>query len=355
MPKKNNGSAIPCDPEAEAKVIGTMLENQEAIGQAGKFLCAEDFWDEVAGAVLTACLDLLAKGAPVNRESILASRDSWAQEVSPKDITRYMDWAIPLADAVEFASNISRVKNASILRQLMGLGNKILKDIASDEADALAVLQDTRALIDTIETGTRTLPPRIVGLEIATTNPRSYRMKLSNGKSVSISIDDLLSPGKVKRIVTNALDFVPALPKDWEGFIRRLMQTASVCQTSGVDVTLDVLDAIKELFAVRGEAKAGSDLRTGSYATDMIGGREYYLFQKRAVVNHIKQQVQRDIDSVQLWRVLQQWGALDNKDGKPISKRIGEDSRTGLWGLPATAVDEQAMVDEAEIEDMPWD
>ena len=350
--RKSNGPAIPCESEAEGKIIGTMLGNREAIEQARKFLSAEDFWDEAAGAIFTACVQLLEKGEPVTQESILEFQDT---EVSTKDLRHYISWAITLADAVEFASNVSRVKNAVILRHLMSLGNKILKDAVTEDADAAVILQDADSSLNAIQRRATMLPPRIVGLEIVTTNPRSYYIKLSNGRRAGISIDDLLNAGRVKRIITNALDFVPALPKDWETFIRRLMQTASVCPASGVDVSLDVLDAIRDLFAVRREAKAASDLRTGSYVMDEIDGKQYYLFQKRPVVDYVKQHLTKDIDSVQLWRIVQDWGAINNKEGKLLSKRVGEDTRTGLWGLPASVVVGSDQSAGEEEDDLPWD
>lgn len=354
--KKKNDTGIPYDIEAEASVIGTIIENAEALEQGARFLTGEDFWDETAGAIFDACLALRANQT-VDKQSILALLNG-IEDVDRKQAAEYIDRGPQFANAVEFSSNVSRVKNTSILRQLMNLAKKVLTDITVDEADGNIILQDTRSLVTNIEAGAMALPPRIVGLEIATTNPRSYVMKLSDGREVNLGIEDLMSSGKVKRVMTNALDFVPALPKDWDSFLRRLMRSASVRPASGVDLGLDVLDVIRDLFDARGEARAGSDLRTGSYTIEEIDGKQYYLFQKRAVTDYVKQQLKRDIDTVQLWRILQQWGAIDNKDGKAISKWIGGDSRHGLWGIPVSVVDEEQDISPegvGDIKDLPWD
>ncbi|MBW2650989.1 MAG: hypothetical protein JRC66_08315 [Deltaproteobacteria bacterium] len=336
MTKKQ--TAIPFDLYAEESIIGTIIENNNALKQAARLLAPEDFWDEGTAMVFNTCIRLFDKGEKVDKNLVVNTlrEEETLEDIGGED---YISKLIKSADAVSFSSNVSKIKAQGVLRELMAMANKTLKDISKENPDVNAILQEIRAGIASLEARMDGLPPRIVGLEIATTNPRSYRMKFSNGEEVPIGIEDLLKVSRVKQIITNVLDFVPALPKDWEKFVRMLMQTASRRPTSGVDLTGDVLDVIRDLFEARGEAKAASDLRTGSYARDVINGKEYYLFQKRAVVEYIKQQLKKDMDTVQLWRMFQQWGGIDNKDGKPIFKRIGNDSRTGLWGLPSLLIE----------------
>jgi hypothetical protein len=334
MSKKNEG--IPFDLYAEESVVGTIIENASALKQASHLLTVDDFWEESAAAIFNICVRLLDHNKEIDRTLVV---NALREERALEDVggENYINKLIKTADAVSFSSNISKVKNQSMLRGAMTLANKTLKDISGDNPDASVIIQEMKAGIAGLETAG--LPPRIVGLEIATTNPRSYRMKFSNGKEVSIGIEDLLNSRRVKQLITNVLDFVPALPKDWEKFVRQLVQTASRKPTTGADLTQDVLDVIRDLFDARGEAKAASDLRTGSYAKELINGKGYHLFQKRAVVEYIKQQLKKDMDTVQLWRMFQQWGGIDNRGEKPLSKRIGNDTRTGLWGLPSLLIE----------------
>lgn len=342
MAKKH--TAIPFDAYAEESVVGTIIENPEALSHASQVLAAEEFWQEELVTIFRVCIGLRDKGIDVNRQSIINTlqQEKELQEVGGEE---YIAKLLKSADGVTFSSNVSKVKSQAILREVAALANKILKDISTNSTDASSLIQETKATLSDFEQRMRSLPPRIVGLEIATTNPRSYKVKFSNGNDVSIGIDDLMSVRRVKQIIINQLDFVPALPRDWEKFLRSLMEAAPKRAVTGVDLTEDILEVIRDLFEARGEAQAASDLRTGAYATYRIGGKNYYLFQKRAVVEYIKQQVRKDMDTVQLWRIIQQWGAIDNQGGKPLCKRIGNDVRHGLWGLPALLID---AVDEVE-------
>lgn len=336
-PKKGSRAAIPMDTDAEESVIGTIMVNAEALKRASSILSIEDFWHDETARIYSACvalLDIEGKAEKTPVINILKSQEIF-EDVGGEE---YIDRLLSSSDAVCFASNVSKIKNLSVLRSIMHMSNKALKDISENNADATTMLETMEAEIGSLAAKSKGLPPRIVGIKLSTTNPRSYKLKFSNGEEVGLSIENLMKAAKVKESIINALDFVPALPKDWERFIRQLMDRAERETTEGADLTLDVLDVIRDMFDAKGEGGEASDMRTGAFAIETIDGKEYYLFQKMAAVNHIRQYLDRGMDTVQLWRLVKGWGGIDSKDGKPISKRIGDSSRTALWGIPSKVV-----------------
>jgi hypothetical protein len=329
------------DTEAEEIVLGTIIQNPEALRRASEMLSPDDFWGEQTEQIYSTCISLFDTKGAVDKNTLISTLKTQGilDQVGGE---KYIEKLVSAANIVLFPSNLSKVKNLSILRAIMHFANNVLKQI-SENQDANQLLQQMSAEIGSLERRITKLPPRITKLQIHTTNPRSYKIIFSDGREVDINIEDIMSPKKVKEKIINTLDFVPSLPyeaKDWEKFVKYLMDNAEVIAQNSVDLNKDILDAIKDMLTTRGEAKIASDLRTGAYAREEIDGKEYLLFQKRAAVSYIKQHLDKNIDTVDLWRIIQNYGAINNKGGKPLAKRIGNDTRTGLWAIPATLMNE---------------
>lgn len=350
MGMKQTGASLPTNVAVEEAIIGTMLTNADALKRASGILAPTDFWSDELGTIFDVCVFLNDRQQEVNQQTV-------ARELVNRDVLNdiggasYLDKLIATADAVAFSSNASTIKNLSILRRIMQMGNKLLKQAVIPNADSIPILQDIDSEISALRSMAKGMGPRIVKLEILTSNPRKYRIKFSNGEDVDMSIENILNPGAVKRAIVNALDFVPALPKDWEGSIKNLMASAKKSPAPpNADVNIEILDVIRDLFEARGEGKEASDLRSGSYALDEINGKEYYLFQKSAIVTYVKQQLDKRMSTADLWQLVYSWHGIDQKDGKPISKRIGSSARTALWALPAKVIDEGIIKKEDKIE-----
>ncbi len=349
MAKKQTGASLPTDVAVEEAIIGTILTNADALKRASEILAPTDFWSEELGIILDVCVFLNDKQQEVNQQTV-------AKELTNRDVLDdiggaiYLDKLIANADAVAFSSNSSKVKNLSILRRIIKISNKILKEAVIPNADSIPILQNMDAEVSALKNGIKGMGPRIIKLEILTSNPRKYRIKFSNGRDVDMGIENILIPGAVKRAIVNVLDFVPALPKDWERFIKDLMANARLLPSGQADVNIEILDVIRDLFEARGEGKEASDLRSGSYALDEIDGKEYHLFQKTAIVTYIKQQLDKRTSTADLWQLVYSWGGIDQKDGKPIAKRIGSSVRTALWALPSKVIEEGIIKKEDKIE-----
>lgn len=349
MAKKQTGASLPINVAAEEAVIGAMLTNADALKKASEILAPTDFWSDELGTIFDVCVFLDDRQQEVSQQTVV-------RELTNRDVLNdiggagYLDKLIAAADAVAFSSNASKVKNLSILRRIIKMSNKMLKAAVIRNADSIPILQDMDAEVSALKNGIKGMGPRIVELGILTSNPRKYRIKFSNGEDVDMSIENILNPGAVKRAIVNALDFVPALAKDWEGFIKNLMVNAKLLPSGQADINIEILDVIRDLFEVRGEGKQASDLRSGSYATDVINGKEYHLFQKTAIITYIKQQLDKRMSTADLWQLVYSWGGIGQKDGKPISKRIGDSVRTALWALPAKVIEEGIIQKEDKIE-----
>ena len=347
--KKQTGASLPINVAAEEAVIGAMLTNADALKRASEILTPTDFWSDELGTIFDVCVFLNDRQQEVNQQTVvreLTNRDA----LSDIGGASYLDKLIAAADTVVFSSNASKVKNLSILRKVIHVGTKMQKEAMVPKANSTVILQDMDAEVNALKNGIKGMSPRIVELGILTSNPRKYRIKFSNGEDVDMSIENILSPGAVKRAIVNALDFVPALAKDWEGFIKNLMANAKLLPSGQADVNIEILDVIRDLFEVRGEGKEASDLRSGSYSIDVINGEEYHLFQKTAIITYIDQQLKKRMSTADLWQLVYNWGGIDQKDGKPISKRIGSSVRTALWALPVKVIEEGIIQKEDKIE-----
>ncbi len=351
MGMKQTGASLPVNVAAEEAVIGAMLTNADALKRASEILTPTDFWSDELSTIFDVSVFLNDRQQEVNQQAV-------ARELTNRNALNdiggvsYLDKLIAAADAVAFSSNTSKVKNLSILRRIVKMSNKALKEAFIPNADSIPILQDAdvefKALRNMANKG---MGPRIISLEILTSNPRKYRIRFSNSEDVDISIENLLNPGAVKHAIINALDFIPAFPKDWEGFMKNLLTSAKRSPAPpDADVKIEILDVIRDLFEARGEGKEASDLRSGSYALDEINGEEYYLFQKSAIVTYVKQQLDKRMSTADLWQLVYSWNGINQKDGRPISKRIGSSARTALWALPVKVIDEGIIKKEDQIE-----
>ena len=350
MAKKQTGASLPTDVAVEEAIIGTILTNADALKRVSGLLTLDDFWSSEIGTIFDVCVFLDDRHQEVNQQTVtreLANRDA-LDDIGGAD---YLDKLMVVADTVAFSSNASTVRNLSILRRIIQVGNKMVKEAVVPSADSNIILQDVDSEFNALRSMAKGMGPRIVKLEILTSNPRKYRIRFSNGEDVDMSIEDILNPKAAKHAIINTLDFVPALPKDWEGFMKNLMVGAKKSLAPpNADVNIEILDVIKDLFEARGEGKEASDLRSGSYALEDINGKQYYLFQKSAIVTYVKQQLDKKMSTADLWQLVYSWGGIDKKDGKAISKRIGSSTRTALWALPAKVIEEGIIKKEDKIE-----
>jgi hypothetical protein len=243
-------------------------------------------------------------------------------------------------DIKHYADEVMRL---SFCRQLAKLSNEILQIANSQPSNIAQALDKCSEMVEHLRDKTGPSNRRLeLGLpRLIQTNPPRYIWNV-NGKDLRLNLSEITQWGKFKNRVISELNFVPDKPKDWDTAINNL-----IVHSDHQDAPIDASDeqqlkiTIHEWFERRREALLVSDIRAGMHIIREIDGISYYFFQSTPLIDYLKKDCKRTINSEDLWVWVDKWGGVRH------AIRVKTDNGSmgiKLWGLPLDFSSERARV-----------
>lgn len=330
--KRSFSQNIPADKELEERVLGDIIVDPALISQCS--LRSYDFWDEDLSALYDLMLGISITENP--RESLQSEIEKQELNINISDIEQK-------ANADSFNQDAMQLIHLSLLRQFANTGESLASEALSPEANLANMMSNTHAILEEAQSRYQNNSKNlmITSITIIPTNPRQYRLTMNYGPDVIIkSTKQLMKPQEVETAIVSQRDKVPTIPKNWRRIVSNMFDHAYTDKAPlNADVNQEALEYIRQLFELRGEADAASDMNEGSYVKEVIYGRTYYLFQRTPVIRYLRSHFDKNLTSAGFWGLVSGWGGISEKKGKSLSKKIGGATRTQLWALPAYVIE----------------
>lgn len=141
---RTEGRVPPHDLDAEQSVLGSILQDPEAIARVLDLLRAEDFYRENHGQIYTACERLFQEGEPIDNVTVTDQLDKMGvlERVGGRAGLLLLQESVPTAANIEYYARIVRARSDK--RKLIRAGGNIAGlgyDPAVEAEDALSAAQ----------------------------------------------------------------------------------------------------------------------------------------------------------------------------------------------------------------------
>ena len=138
---------MPHSIEAEQSVIGSMLLDAEAIGEAAEIVTAEDFYHKSYGVIFEAMQELQREGKPVDLITLKErlTTKNVAPEVASLEFVRDLMNTVPTSANVKAYARI--VSDKSLLRKLIRITDTISNSCYSGQDPVEVVMDSTEKAV----------------------------------------------------------------------------------------------------------------------------------------------------------------------------------------------------------------
>ena len=326
---------IPFSMEAEEAVIGSILIDGECISEVIDILSPNDFMHEDCRNIYKIMVELKDGGEGINQITVAVRLQKFAEPG-----VAYLSYLISMTPtSMDVKHYADVVRRSSFYRQLLGVSSQIAKIAIEQDPNIKAALDKSEAVIQDLRQDTTTESRRLAlgKPRLIETNPPRYIWNV-NGKDLRLTLSQITQWGKFKNVVIAELNFVPIRPKDWDDTINTLI-THSLSITAPADASeeqqLKIL--IQRWFTRMREAGVYSDLSVGRHIIKEVKGIEYYFFQSTPLIEYLKKEYKRSLNSEDLWVSVHKW--------RGIRWEVRVPTPTGsmgakLWGIPIDFVEE---------------
>lgn len=334
-------AAIPFSIEAEEAVLGSILIDAESIYEVIDILGTKDFFDEYTADIYKAMVGLYERGEKVNQITIGHELDRLNKSALISYLLRLVAITPTSLDIGQYADVVRR---CSFYRQLLGVSSQIAKMASEQDPNIKAILDRSEAIIQELRQKTTPESRRLILGEprLIQTNPPRYIWNV-NGKDLRLTLRDITQWGRFKNMVISELNFVPIRPRDWDNTINALI-THSLSIEAPIDASEEqqLKIFIQRWFERMREAGVYSDLSVGRHIMKEVGGVTYYFFQSTPLLNYLKKEYKRTMNSEDLWVLyVSKWSGIKHQ----IRVKTPSGSMPAyLWGIPIDFVEEEKAV-----------
>ncbi|MBU0778195.1 hypothetical protein KKF82_08045 [Patescibacteria group bacterium] len=329
--------AIPYSLEAEEAVIGSILVNAESINEVIDILTPKDFFTEDTASIYKVMVALKARDEEISEISVGME----LQILNKPGLIAYLSHTISVVPSpLLIKSYADVVQRCSFYRQLLGTSGQIAIIAIEQNPDIKATLDRCESIIQELRERTTPESRRLIlgKPRLIETNPPRYIWNV-NGKDLRFSLPEITIWGKFKNRVISELNFVPIKPRDWDNTINTLI-THSLAIEAPADASeeqqLKIL--ILRWFERMREASIYSDLAVGRHHIKEVGGTTYYFFKSTPLLDYLKKEYKRGINSEDLWMSVHKWHGIKHKIR--IKTPTGS-MPTDLWGVPMAFAEEE--------------
>ena len=331
--------AIPFSIESEEAVLGSILMDAESIYKVIDILEPRDFFGERNSTVYRAMVNLYERGDRIDEVTVGYELDRVGE---PELIPLLLHFVAVTPTYLDIEHYADVVRRCSFYRQLLVVAGQIGKIAIEQDPNLKTSIDKCDNIIQELRQKSTTESRRLVlgKPRLIQTNPPRYIWNV-NGKDLRLTLRDITQYGRFKNIVISELNFVPIKPKDWDNVINALI-THSLAIEAPIDASEEqqLKIAIKMWFDRMREAGVYSDLSVGRHIIKEVGETTYYFFQSTPLLNYLKKEYKRHMNSEDLWVLyVSKWGGI--KYQIRVKKPAGGSQPAYLWGIPMDFVEEE--------------
>lgn len=330
--------AVPFSMDAEEAVLGSVLLNAECICDIIDILEPKDFFHERTALIYRMMLNLSSRGEGIDIVTISHELDRIGESSLTQYVMHLIDTTPTYYDIEHYAGIVRR---CSVYRQLLNAAGQIASVATEQDPNVKASLDKCEGILQELRQKSATDSRRLVlgKPRLIQTNPPRYIWNV-NDKDLRLTLSEITQWGKFKNKVISELNFVPIRPKDWDNTINTLI-THSLPIEAPADASEEqqLKIFIQKWFGRMREANVYSDLSVGRHVLKEIGGITYYFFQSTPLVDYLRKEYRRGMNSEDLWVCIHKWSGIRHKIRvKTPSGSMPAD----LWGIPIDFVEEKA-------------
>ena len=321
--------AIPFSLEAEEAVLGSILIDGECINEIIGNLDVKDFFHEECQNIYRIMVGLHGRGEAINQITVgvgLVQYKGFGIAYLSHLITM-----TPTSMDVQHYAEI--VRRCSFYRQLLSVSSQLAKMATEQAPNIKATLDKSESIIQELRQK-MTIESRMLILgkpRMIETNPPRYIWNV-NDKDLRLTLSQITKWGIFKNVVISELNFVPIRPHDWDDTINNLI-THSLSIEAPVDASeeqqLKIL--IQRWFERMREVGVYSDLSIGRHVIKEVSGVTYYFFKSTPLLDYLKKEYKRSLNSEDLWVSVHKW---HGKKHKVRVKTATGSMPVDLWGIP---------------------
>lgn len=304
--------AIPFSLDAEEAVVGSILIDPECINEVIDTLGPSDFLHEYTRDIYKVMVELKGKGIDANQITV----GSELQRFGKTGLIAYLSHCISITPtSIDIGHYADVVRHCSFYRQLLGVSSQIAKIALEQDPNIKTTLDKCESVIQDLRQKITTESRRLIlgSPRLIETNPPRYIWNV-NGKDLRLTLSQITQWGKFKNMVIAELNFVPIKPKDWDNTINILI-THSLPIEAPVDASeeqqLKIL--IQRWFERMREAGVYSDLAIGRHIIKEVSGTSYYFFKSTPLLDYLKKEYRRGLNSEDLWVSVSKWRGIKHK------------------------------------------
>jgi len=322
--------------EAEEAVLGSILIDGKNINDVIDILEPKDFFHEDCRNIYKIMVNLNERRDGINQITVGIELQKF--ENPGIAYLSHLISIVPTSIDIGYYADV--VRRCSFYRKLLGISSQIAKMAIEQDPNIKAAIDKSEATIQELRQQTTTESRRLIlgKPRLIQTNPPRYIWNVNN-KDLRLTLSQITQWGKFKNTVISELNFVPIKPRDWDDTINDLI-THSLQIEAPIDASeeqqLKIL--IQRWFERMREAGVYSDLSVGRHIIKEIGSINYYFFKSTPLLNYLKKEYRRGLNSEDLWVSVSKWHGIKHK--------IRVKTPTGsmpvdLWGIPLDFVEEE--------------
>ncbi len=349
----------PHDIAAEEAMVGSILIDGQYIGDVIDMVQPNDFYHEVHGVIYSCMVTLHSRNEVINQITV-------AQELQRKNKldssggVSYLSHLISVVpsplDVVDYATIVRRT---SFYRKLIDASGEIAKLAMQAGPNTQSAIDKCQLMLQELSQSAVLQSRRLIfGIpKLIQTNPPRYIWEI-NEKEMRFTLGEITSWLRFKNRVISELNFVPIRPQDWDGTINELLAKSIMIEApsdASEEQQLKIL--IQTWFTRMREATIYSELAIGRHIIREYKGESFYFFKSTPLLDHLKKEWKRGVNSEDLWVYCHKWGGVKRKHRVKSNAEAGS-TPVDLWGVPMTFAEsdddrndgkQQELIPQAEV------
>lgn len=349
----------PHDIAAEEAMVGSILIDGQYIGDVIDMVQPNDFYHEVHGVIYSCMVTLYSRNEVINQITV-------AQELQRKNKldssggVSYLSHLISVVpsplDVVDYATIVRRT---SFYRKLIDASGEIAKLAMQAGPNTQSAIDKCQLMLQELSQSAVLQSRRLIfGIpKLIQTNPPRYIWEI-NEKEMRFTLGEITSWLRFKNRVISELNFVPIRPQDWDGTINELLAKSIMIEApsdASEEQQLKIL--IQTWFTRMREATIYSELAIGRHIIREYKGESFYFFKSTPLLDHLKKEWKRGVNSEDLWVYCHKWGGVKRKHRVKSNAEAGS-TPVDLWGVPMTFAEsdddrndgkQQELIPQAEV------
>jgi hypothetical protein len=347
------GQLPPHDIAAEEAMIGSVLIDGQCIGDVIDMVRPADFYHEIHGTIYRCMVALNARNEAINQITVSQELQR-LKKLDDCGGVSYLSHLISVVpsplDVVDYATIVRRT---AFYRKLLEASTEISKLAMNASPNTQAAIDKCQSMLEELNQSAVLQSRRLLfGIpKLIQTNPPRYIWEI-NEKEMRFTLGEITSWLRFKNRVISELNFVPIRPQDWDGTINELLAKSIMIEApsdASEEQQLKIL--IQTWFTRMREATIYSELAVGRHIIREYKGESFYFFKSTPLLNHLKKEWKRGVNSEDLWVYCHKWGGVKRKHRVKSNAESGS-TPVDLWGIPmvfAESDDDRAQEKQPEL------